>query len=170
MVPGALALTLAGAACSTSTGSPTARRCRRRRHCCIERSRIVGAVDPTHLRRTSQPPEQGKWGQGRGASSCGRLQNHLAMAQRNSAPTGGPTLTAQAASILGCTGRGAPRPSEALRRVSGNRPGTPPPIGCRAAVMPGRPATWPSPSSGCDRGYGHPRVGRWCRGHYPDLS
>jgi hypothetical protein len=58
---------------------------RRNRHCCIERSRMVRAVDPIHIRRTSRPPEQGKWGQGRGASRCGRLEYHLAMAQRNSA-------------------------------------------------------------------------------------
>jgi hypothetical protein len=55
------------------------------RHCCIERSRMVRAADPINLRRTSQRPEQGKWGHERDASPCGRVQNHLAMAQCNSA-------------------------------------------------------------------------------------
>ena len=46
---------------------------------------MVRTADPIHLRRTSQPSEQGKWTHERGASPCGRLENHLAMAQRNSA-------------------------------------------------------------------------------------
>jgi hypothetical protein len=54
-------------------------------HSCIERSRTVRAAGAIHLRCTSQPSEQGKRGQARGASPCGRLRNHHAMAQRNSA-------------------------------------------------------------------------------------
>jgi len=54
-------------------------------HCCVERSRTVRAADPIHLRRASRPPEQGKWGRGRSASPWRRLENNLAMAQRNSA-------------------------------------------------------------------------------------
>jgi hypothetical protein len=46
---------------------------------------MVRAADPINLRRTSQRPEQGKWGHERDASPCGRVQNHLAMAQCNSA-------------------------------------------------------------------------------------
>jgi hypothetical protein len=46
---------------------------------------MVRAADPINLTRTSRRPEQGKWGYERDASPCGRVQDHLAMAQCNSA-------------------------------------------------------------------------------------